>query len=306
MKQRSLCTLLVSALTLGGCASIDYPKYECGKIWGAGRVVKDGDFHPKYLTASKRGYIYALAGALILQKDNKEGREHYFPPLDRLRWIDSLYVDDKTTGFEATTFELFEDNNSKVPSEVVIAFAGSNDTKDWIQNFSPLSTKQYQQAVDYVKRVKATSRYESIPLKVAGYSLGGALAVHVTKNPETSRFVNEAWAFNPSPKIYADGNSDDRIWLAAHRGEALSITRAAPFRILPGVSFIGATDEHTVDDFYLIKTNLIYGHYRWVLPIQMLHVADFALLKDGGNVSGTTEPFEILKRTNFEGAKPCT
>jgi len=305
MKQKWLCVLLISALTLGGCASIDYPKYECGKIWGAARVVKDGDFHPKYLTASKQGYIYALAGALILQKDNNEGREHYFAKLDRLHWIDSLYEDDKTTGFEATTFELFEDNESQAPNEVVIAFAGSNDAKDWIQNFSPLSVRQYQQAVDYVKRVKSISRYESIPLKVTGYSLGGALAVHVTKNPETSRYVNEAWAFNPSPKIYANGNGDDRIWLAAHRGEALSITRTAPFRILPGVSFIGASDEHTVDDFYLIKTNLIYGHYRWVLPIQMLHVADFALLKDRVSVSATTEPFEILKRTNFAGAKPC-
>ena len=136
-------------------------------------------------------------------------------------------------------------------------------------------------------------------------SLGGALAVHVTKNDETPAVVNEAWAVNPSPKIYADGNINDKIWLAAHRGEALSIFRTAPFRILPGVSFIGSTDEHTVDDFYLIKTNQIYGHFRWVLPIQMLHVADFALLKDGGNASGTTEPFEILKRTNFKGAKPC-
>ncbi len=305
MNQRWLNILLVSVLTLGGCTSIDYPKYECGKIWGAERVVKDGDFHPKYLTASKRGYIYALAGALILQKDNKEGREHYFAPLDRLHGIDGLYVNDKATGFEATTFELFEDNKSQVPHEVVIAFAGSNDPKDWIQNFSPLSATQYQQAVDYVKRVKAISRYASIPLTVTGYSLGGALAVHVTKNPKTSGDVNEAWAFNPSPKIYSDGNSDEKIWLAAHRGEVLSITRTAPFRILPGVSFIGATDEHTVDDFYLIKTNQIYGHYRWVLPIQMLHVADFALLKDGGSVSGTTEPFEILKRTKFAGAQPC-
>lgn len=128
MKQRWLFILLACALTLGGCASIDYPKYECGKIWGAERVVKDGDFHPKYLTASKQGYIYALAGALILQKDNKEGREHYFAPLDRLHWIDGLYVDDKATGFEVTTFELFENNKSQFPSEVVIAFAGSNDT----------------------------------------------------------------------------------------------------------------------------------------------------------------------------------
>jgi hypothetical protein len=305
MNQKWLLILLACALTLGGCSSIDYPKYECGKIWGAERVVKDGDFHRKYLIASKQGYIYALAGALILQKDNKEGREHNFAPLERLHRIDDLYMKDSSTGFEVVTFELFEDNKSKSPSEIVIAFAGSNDTKDWIQNFSPLITKQYQQAVEYVKRVKGISRYESIPLKVTGYSLGGALAVHVTKNPETSKYVNEAWAFNPSPKIYADGNINDKIWLAAQRGEALSILRAAPFRILPGVSFIGATDEHTVDDYYLIKTNRIYGHYRWVLPIQMLHVADFAILKDEGRVSGATEPFEILKQTNFAGAKPC-
>lgn len=293
------------ALTLGGCASVDYPKYECGKIWGAERVVKDGDFHPKYLTASKRGYIYALAGALILQKDNKESNEHHFASLDRLRWVDDLYVRDKATGFEVITFELFEDNKSQLPSEIVIAFSGSNDTKDWIQNLSPLSTKQYQQAVDYVKNVKSISRYASIPLKVTGYSLGGALAVHVTKNPETSNFVKEAWAFNPSPKIYADGNTNNKIWLAAHRGEALSILRTTPFRILPGVSGIGATDEHTVDDYYLIKTNFIYGHYRWVLPIQMLHVADFALMKNEESAAVTTEPLEILKRANFAGAKPC-
>lgn len=305
MSLKQQLIFLAFTLILGGCASIDYAKYECGKIWGAERVVKDGDFHPKYLNASKRGYIYALAGALVLQKENKEGDDHYFAPLDRLKWQDNLYINDKATGFEATTFELFDDNESQAPSEVVVAFAGSNDAKDWVQNFSPLSTRQYKQAVEYVKRIKSISRYANIPLKVTGYSLGGALAVHVTKNLETSPLVKEAWAFNPSPKIYANGDFDDRIWLAAHCGEALSMLRAPLFRILPGVFFIGAPDDQTVDDFYLIKTNIIYGHYRWVLPIQMLHVADFALLKAKGSSLETTEPLKILKRTKFAGAKPC-
>lgn len=38
-------------------------------------------------------------------------------------------------------------------------------------------------------------------LVVTGHSLGGALAVHVTKSPETGDLVSEAWAFSPSPKI---------------------------------------------------------------------------------------------------------
>lgn len=298
-------SFLLILVMAASCSNIDYPLYECGSIWGGERVVKGGEFHQKYFVAAKKGYIYSLAGALVLQTDDKESNEHYFSSLNRLRLVNELSQNDKDTGFEAATFELFESEDLRTLSEVVIAFAGSNDANDWIQNFSPFSNIQYRQAVNYVKKVKAISKYNNIPLKVTGYSLGGALAIHVTKNSNSSHLVEEAWAFNPSPKINVNGNVSEKIWLVAHRGEALSIFRSWIFRFLPGISNIGSTDEHTLDDFYLIKTNLFYGHYRWVLPMQMLHVADFEIMKERGGKGASTEPLEILQSTNFAGAKPC-
>jgi dienelactone hydrolase len=301
---KNLVLVLLASLLIG-CVQIDYRKWECGKVWGSERFVRKNDFDNKYLVASERGYLYALAGALVLQKDNLEGQQHFFPDVPRMIRVERLSAHNRRSGFEAQTFEVRETADSPVVKEIVIAFAGSNDVLDWLQNFNFLDKRQYKEARDYVRSVANSPEYRGARFVVAGFSLGGALAVHVTKHRDTSDYIAEAWAFNPSPKTWVHGDVDQRIWLAAHVGEAVGVIRRAPFRILPGISAIGAPSDQVVDKYYLIKTNRIYGHFRWVLPVQMLHVADFAIRERALDPDEETEPLKILRDARMGGDRPC-
>lgn len=93
------------------------------------------------------------------------------------------------------------DKNTNALSDVITAFTGSDEIEDWVTNFS-WSKEQYRQAVGYVRRISSVNPYRKFA--ATAYSLGGALAVHVTKNQETSPLINAAWVSSPSPKIWAN------------------------------------------------------------------------------------------------------
>ena len=149
---------------------------------------------------------------------------------------------------------------------------------------------------------KNNRQYKGIRTIASGFSLGGALAVHVTKNKESSSYISEAWALNPSPKIHAHSKTDERIWLAAVRREFLTKVRTKLFRIIPGISSIGALPEHTATDYYLVKANPGFGHFRYVLTRNMLFAADIAMSLDAEN-QFKNEPLSILKSSVFSACK---
>ncbi|MCQ1060882.1 hypothetical protein LRP52_42015 [Photobacterium sp. ZSDE20] len=61
---------------------------------------------------------------------------------------------------------------------------------------------------------------------------------------------------------------------------------------------IGSPSNQTAEDYYLVRSNPIYGHFRWVLARNMLHMADLAFYIESHK--GTTEPQEILEASSFE------
>lgn len=298
---KKICTVMVAVILCGGCAGKGYGKYgEMGQYaWCNERYLyalkEQPVAHPKHLSFARRGYMYAVAGALVLQEENLEGKDYHFEIPSRLRQIDD-HQPRGTYGFDVKAFDLFESPSSNNIKEVIIAFVGSNDPADWFWTNFLFSTEQHALARQYVKTIAQMRPGKRIV--VTGYSLGGALAVHVTKDKDTRHLIAEAWAFNSSPKTWASGETDKRIWLGSAKGEILSSTRSVWFRWLPGINNIGAREEQTADDFYLIKTNGIYGHFRWVLPRSMLHFADYDLAPN--NTPLTTEPLEILRQSHFE------
>ena len=124
---------------------------------------------------------------------------------------------------------------------------------------------------------------------VTGFSLGGALAAHVTKDKRTRRLVTQAWLFNPSPKTYADNRYDKRIWIGTLRGEALHLLRNRFMEtVWPGIRRIGAPSDQDAEDYYLISAFPIYGHYRWALTRNM----ELELTRFPGQ-------FELLQRSSL-------
>lgn len=286
--------IIVVGLLSAGCAGLwgERGNYAwCNERYLYSRTQPVAD--PKHLNFADRGYLYAVAGALVLQEVDAEGDDYHFELPSRMRLIEG--PSQKDIGFDVKSFDVLETPTSNNIEEVIVAFVGSNDWADWLWTNFLFSQKQHSLARNYVKTIAKMRPGKRIV--VAGFSLGGALAVHVTKHDETKDFVSEAWAFNPSPKTWVSGEINHKIWLGAARGELLSSVRSVFFRWLPGINKIGAPPNQTAEDFYLIKTSGIYGHFRWVLPRNMLHMADYQ--KAPNNTPRTTEPLEILKRSRF-------
>lgn len=83
--------------------------------------------------------------------------------------IDPASLEDPSTGFRAA---IYQDKNG----DHVLAFAGSNDAKDWLNNAEQglgISAVQYNQAVSLATEAKAAFGNS---LAITGHSLGGGLA----------------------------------------------------------------------------------------------------------------------------------
>lgn len=292
---RKLWFIVFTALLLEGCAG-HYGEWGqatwCNKRFlQSRRDVPVADL--KHLTFAEEGYLYAVAGALVLQQTDDEGNDYHFETPSRLRLIDD--PPQGTYGFDVKAFDVLEDPPSVDTKEVIIAFVGSNDWSDWFFTNLLFSQQQHESARAYVKSI--AERRQGKRIVVTGYSLGGALAVNVTKHEETRELVSQAWVFNPSPKTWVSGKTDKRIWLGAARGEFLSSIRSPFFTFLPGINKIGSPEDQTAEDYYLIKTSGIYGHFRWVLARNMLHFADYAMAPN--NIPASTPPLEILRQSRF-------
>ncbi|EPA99476.1 hypothetical protein [Pseudomonas sp. G5(2012)] len=304
MKKIALILLLS---VLGGC---DGTFGEKGYIWCNNRFIKPDarPFSTKTGTVAQQGYMYALASALTLQADNREGNAHKFYPPKYLEVIDK--PDRKHSGFEAATF-LRHPLTPGGREEIIIAFAGSNDAADWVGTNLLSSITQYSQAMNYTLKMLDDPRVYDLRMKgakvvVTGISLGGGLAVHVVKSRLTGPFIDEAWAFNPSPKIYANSDPNDKIWLVASDGEFLSGLRKERWSFLiAGWGNIGAKEKRTVDNFNLIESNGIYAHYRWGIARQMLFAADYMEYKDvpATEPPRPSEPLKILNKSEFKSCE---
>lgn len=309
MNTKILATIVASGLAMltSGCASLRgsglalWPANwgnEEGYIWCNARYLDlwaypdIGTVNPERdvrLRLAERGYPYAVAAALTLQKPGKSEDKHFAVPTFLMRDA-RMDEDDSSSGFQAATYLLHQPGSPGGSDEVVVAFRGSDSWRDyWKHNLTVFRTPaQYKPARAYVRRVAA--RYPDRRLVVTGFSLGGGLAVHVTRDNETSRFVKEAWAFNPSPRTGHAASDDSRVFMAAVKGEILSVARRGG---------LGAPKEQYSNEFGLVRSSSVYGHSRWVLTRQMLSYADLVAYDQAGRPADfVSPPLEILAASN--------
>lgn len=304
MRKSIRCLTILTLLSaLAGCGMFprSWGKLE-GRAWCDARyldTVKEyqnyksiGNDVRKKLRLSKDGYIYAVAAVIPLQQNGKES-EFYFSPPKELQEIRELR-ESKVNGFEAMTFILYKKDGTA--SKTIISFAGSNQWRDYIFHNFWITPVQFDDARSYVEKVRRHPLASKTPIIATGVSLGGGLAVHVKKNDNTSSYIQEAWAFNPSNRIQASPSIDPDIYLLANK-----------YEILNGLNRenIGAPIENTADNFDLIASSSIYAHYRWVVTRQILHYADLAIYFEDKESNSTTDPMRILQSQKIS-AEICT
>lgn len=295
--------IALGLIVLSGCSIINpYGTLgEKGKIWCNERYRKQINWGESEKKAAVNGYMYSLAAALTLQSDDindKEARAHYFKRPERLKIFDQPKR--TPSGFEVITFKL-KPLDEDGQEEFIIAFAGSNDRSDWLStNLNPFGRNQYTEAVNYTKNILGRDDVKGRKVVLAGISLGGGLVIHVLKHQELEPLIDEAWAINPSPKIYSSTAATERMkkktWLVYSGGEILSWARGWLQPFIVGAGPIEAGVGQTAE-FNLIKSNRIYAHFRWGITRQMLWVADYEISRHDKSL--LTEPLAILKESEF-------
>lgn len=280
--------LTVSALGLGGCSGMPKPvRGKCvkdGKVLPACFTTRSSDYEQGPVFCSSRyqhghtadtlsprarqlageGYLYALAAAKILHKDNEEGGDHLFGDTLLLRH-NKDYDEDTWIGFQGTVYERWSPRGDRI-EKVVVTFAGSNQWRDWFTQNIGLPI-QYSSARALVVRASKDEKYKGTPIIATGYSLGGGLAAHVKKHQETAHLVQEAWLFNPSPLDgILGGGPVENVYVLYQDNEIL-----VNLRKILGADY--AFDKKTAQ-YRTIDSAKIYGHYRYSLMLQLLHAAD--------------------------------
>lgn len=296
---RLLAASVCLALLASGCQTLPTNRgVKEGMVWCNVRYLDAVEYYrPPFtganmpeLAIAQRGYIYALAGAAILQEGeapedslNEVGVLKRIPALDegRVKW-----------GFRAATFETLPTDGSK--PELIVAFKGTNDVRDWLAHNLWLFPEQYDNARRYLKKVDE-SGIERSRIVVTGFSLGGGLASHVTQHSETKDIVDEAWVFNPSPRDGVRTLTNKKVWFASASGEILGWARTG---------YSGAPSNQQADDYNLINASNVFKHYRYVLARQMLHYADLKEHIDSQRSSKMTQPMQILQDSSDEYCTP--
>lgn len=157
---------------------------------------------------AKENYVYALMSANAYDK----GFQVEIPGWERTNRLISKH------GFSA---DIYISDNHK---NVVIAYRGTDDLKDWTYaNLDTDGEGQYLDADNVFKKV--VKKYSDLKIMTVGHSLGGGLAIHVSV---THKDI-DAVVFNPSPRVFVskdDIKYTNKVTIIYETGEILTAIRA--------------------------------------------------------------------------------
>ena len=206
---------------------------------------------------------YAIYALLSNNAYKREKQEQFSLPSQEWRHRDDFIPEGTEAGLELKVFEKVMEGK---PVEVVLAFRGTDDLKDWRQNLSPQflfpKKRQTDLAEKNFERLRGTYEGQQVRYVATGHSLGGGLAMHLSfKYPDVSAVV-----FNSSPRVEpglksARGvNARIIIW---ESNEALSYLR-------PLAKIRWGTVKEVKFDFQPGHLGIVKQHGMYALALSML------------------------------------
>ena len=166
-------------------------------------------------------------------------------------------VKNAKTGFKSLLFEGVLENGAKT---YILAFAGTENKFDWINNLKQVAgfAPQYKQAIDLARRLNNTSGITG-NLSFVGHSLGGGLAI-------ASALATGAQAitFNPAWVSYATIATENLTFFSASinnyivKGEPLNSLQTASGSKF-GLKHFG-NDHFQINFKALFSAKLVLGH----------------------------------------------
>lgn len=159
--------------------------------------------------------------AMVANNAYKESsRKHFDLPEN---WKRIKQVDDEQSGLQFDIYEVAKGGSNK---ELVIAFRGADSEDD-----NPAtSNKQYGLVDKLIPDIVRNN--PNTKITAAGHSLGGGLALH------TSLVFDgiDAYAFNPSPRVYRHGNNKpNRRYMINEKGDPINKVRII-WKDVPGTT----------------------------------------------------------------------
>ena len=141
---------------------------------------------------------YAIYALLSNNAYKREKQEQFRLPAQEWRHRGDFIPEGTEAGLELKVFEKVMEGK---PVEVVVAFRGTDDLKDWWQNLSPQflfpKKRQTDLAEKNFERLRGMYEGQQVRYVATGHSLGGGLALHLSfKYPDVSAVV-----FNSSPRV---------------------------------------------------------------------------------------------------------
>ena len=206
---------------------------------------------------------YAIYALLSNNAYKREKQEQFSLPSQEWRHRDDFIPEGTESGLELKVFEKVMGGK---PVEVVVAFRGTDDLRDWRQNLSPPllfpKKRQTDLAEKNFERLRDMYEGQQVRYVATGHSLGGGLALHLSfKYPDVSAIV-----FNSSPRVEpgltsARGvNARIIIW---ESNEALSYLR-------PLAKIRWGTVKEVKFDFQPGRLGAIKQHGMYALALSML------------------------------------
>lgn len=174
--------------------------------------------------AASEAYPYAMMASLAYMDPEKT----YALPAE---WRVRVHHDNDPRGFAYSVFDRFEDDRLV---ETAVAFRGTEDSTDWWHgNILLRQNRRGRRIVAEVRSGLDDAGHKEVPIRLAGHSLGGAIATHAGRYPARDQatadsFPERIYAFNSSPRD-GWGSSDNRRLAINEYGEILAGPRAIFF-----------------------------------------------------------------------------